>query len=247
MKKVLLTALILLPLTVSCGKNEIIQSGLKEVIDGVKVTAKGTFDVIDTGAKAVNDINNESRRFLTNVKKATDKGLTDSKNYVDESLTENKRNFDENVHKLIKHVGKEIEFIGQFPRELANDLLGTDPDTNEDLSDLESRVDALEAEMHNSFYDLSEEIQSLAVELRQADSNLASDINDAIQKAENELAVEINRTTRNTRRINRALGRIRGVKRDIRRISRDLYNLEVVCENITGFIWINVTPVCEVE
>lgn len=246
MKKVLLTALVLLPLTVSCGKNEIVQSVMKESIDGIKVVAKGTFDVLDTGAKAINDTHNESKRFLTNAKRVTDKGLTDSKNYVDESLTENKRNFDENAHKLIKHVGKEIEFIGQFPRELANDLLGTDPDSNEDLADLEDRVDVLEAEMHNSFYDLSEEIQSLAVELRQADSNLASSINDAIQKAENELAVEINRTTRNSRRIRRALNRIRGVKRDVRRISRDLYNLEIVCENITGFVFIDVTPVCEV-
>jgi len=143
MKKVLLTALVLLPLTVSCGKNEIVQSVMKESIDGIKVVAKGTFDVLDTGVKAINDTHNESKRFLTNAKRVTDKGLTDSKNYVDESLTENKRNFDENAHRLIRDVGKEVESIGQFPRELANDLLGTDPDSNEDLADLEDRVDSL--------------------------------------------------------------------------------------------------------
>ena len=94
-------------------------------------------------------------------------------------------------------------------------------------------------------------LEDLAVELRQADSNLASQINDAIQKAENELAIEINRTTRNANRIRRALRRIRGLKREVRSISDDLYNLEIVCEDILrrsgNFIFINMTPVCEVQ
>lgn len=236
MKKVLLTALILLPLTVSCGKNEIIQSGLNEIHDGMAVVSKGTFDAIDTGVKAFQDIDGESKRAFTKAKVFTDTSLTDAR-----------QGLEKHSHSLVQGAGQVGESLGQIPRNILNDALGTDSDSSQDIADLEDRVDALEAEMHNSFYDLSEEIQSLAVELRQADSNLASSINDAIQKAENELAVEINRTTRNTNRINRALSRIRGVKRDVRRISRDLYNLEVVCENITGFLFINVTPVCEVQ
>lgn len=186
MKKVLgiLAVAVLLPLTTSCGKNEIIQSVMKESIDGVKVVAKGAFDTIDTGAKAVNDAHNESKRFLTNAKRVADKGLTDSKNYVDESLTENKRNLDENAHRLIRDVGKELETIGQFPRELANDLLGTDPDSNEDLADLENRVDSL----YDALNTLSNQVNDNSVDQDNL-SNIIASHTAYILKVENNLSV----------------------------------------------------------
>jgi hypothetical protein len=183
MKKVL-GILAVMALMTSCGKNEIIQSGMKEVTDGVKVVAKGAFDVIDTGAKAVNDSHNESKRFLTNAKRVTDKGLTDTKNFIDESLTESKQSLDKNAHDLIEDVGKEVEKIGQIPRDLANGLLGTDADSNEDLADLENRVDSL----YDALNTLSNQVNDNSVDQDNL-SNIIASHTAYILKVENNLSV----------------------------------------------------------
>lgn len=231
----LLTALAYL--TTACGE--------KLIQDPIKELGKGTINVVNVAGDLVDDAFNTTVKAASDINETTKKGLTDSKRELDTGLTDAKMSADSIIHDGVEDLGNSVEEIGQFPRAFANDLLGTNEDTDEDLKDLEKEVDALRLEMRDSFNDVSNEIGSLAYELRGVDTDLAAAISDAINTAHAELAVEIVKIDRNQDRIRRALRKIRRLKRDVRRVSYDLYNLEVVCSSIGWYI--QLLTACELQ
>ncbi len=242
--KNLLLLVALTYLVTACG-NKIIQDPIKEL-------GKGTLNVITIAGDLSKDAFNTTVKAGSDINETTKKGLTDSKRELDKGLTGAKQSAYSIAHDSISDVGNSAENIGQFPRALANDLLGTNEDTDEDLKDLKKTVDALRAEMRDSFNDVSNDIGNLAYELRGVDTDLAAAISDAIDAAHAELAVEIVKIDRNQDRIRRALRRIRGLNREVRYISYELYSLEVVCTeeailDIGRWQFINVVTACELQ
>ncbi len=219
--------------------------GEKLIQDPIKELGKGTINVVNVAGDLVDDAFNTTVKAGSDINEATKKGLTDSKRELDKGLTDAKGSTDSIIHDGVEDLGTSAENIGQFPRAFANDLLGTNEDSDEDLKDLKKEVDALRAEMRDSFNDVSNEIGDLAYELRGVDTSLAAAISDAIDTAHAELAVEIVKIDNNQDRIRRALRKIRRLKRDVRRVSYDLYNLEVVCSSIGWYI--QLLTACELQ
>lgn len=233
----------LLAFFTSCGKGE-------PIGDIGRVAKKATVDTINTVAKASIDT-------LKTVKKAVDDTLREG-GEVASKVGEAGEQIVEGSDDLVNGAGKLVEKVGQIPRNLGNALLGTDSSTDEDLKDLQYEVDALRAEMRASFYNASQDLNSVSNELRQADSNLSQRIDDAIQTAHTELAEEVSTLEQRIARdefiavmtyvqVNR---KINDLRRNLRSLRNYVNNLEVMCEAdieyaFFGFMVENIEVACE--
>lgn len=233
----LVGAFILFPLFVSCGKQELLtnidREARKGIVNGVKTLHKGFTDAVATGEKAVSDSNETIK-----------KGLTDSKRETDDFLTESKQTVDRESSNFIYNGGKGIEGIGQVPRKIANDILGTDEDSDENLHDLEKEVDKMYQEFYEALADLGSEMDDMKIEL-QGDNQALQDVVDSVHTS---LLRKIRQgDRRNLSKIRRLKQQLRSLRRNVRTIRRHVNNLEVVCE-YDDFLWsVDFATYCELE
>jgi len=112
--------------------------------------------------------------------------------------------------KVVGHFISVGEKIGQIPRKIGNALLGTDEDSNEDLDDLENRVDDLELIIAEKFVSLEAQITLI--------SSSNTDVQETLQ---------------------RALKQLRRLKRRDRRLFNELEQVEDLINDFTsGYVTI---------
>jgi uncharacterized phage infection (PIP) family protein YhgE len=232
----LLGAFILFPLFTSCGKGEFLtnldRESKKAIVNTATAIDKGVNDFFETSSKAVSDTNETIK-----------KGLTDAKRETDYFLTESKETVHREGHNGIYNGGKAIEQIGQVPRKIVNDLLGTDADSDENLKDLENQVNEMYQEFWAEFAELSNEMHDMKRELNESDQVLQQ----AIDSIHTDLLVQIRQgDRRNLRRIRALKNKLRNLRYNVQQIRRYVNNLEVVCDYLNlGFI--QLVTYCDLE
>lgn len=193
------------------------------------------------------------------------KELTQMKQDVDRELTNAKQTLDRELHNGVENLGQAIEGFGQLPRHIGNDILGTKEDTNErvdelenEVVDLQAQIDALREEMRTSFQDTTLSIGELSRELSRVNTELSQAINNAVQKAHTELAIEVARLEQmiedgdnaNAVTINNTITQINQLENDIIDLTDSVNDLDIVCESrLLGHILFRLSVVtsCEVD
>lgn len=192
------------------------------------------------------------------------KELTQVKRDIDRELTNAKQTVDRELHNGVENLGGVIEDFGQLPRHIGNDILGTKEDTDErvdelekEVADLQAQIDTLRDEMRASFNDTTLSIGELSRELSRVNTELSQAINNAVQKAHTDLAIEVARLEQmiedgdnaNIVSINNTIAQINQLENDIIDLTNSVNDLDIVCEStILGHILLRLSVVtsCEV-
>ena len=117
--------------------------------------------------------------------------------------------------KLTEGVGDYLETVGRIPRQVGNAILGTDEDSDENLADLEDKVDSNYELMLQMFAEVDQELFDLSDEV---DDNYDYLVNE-LQRQYDELSDEIEEgDSKNRDRIIRNSQRIRNLRSTVRRI-----------------------------
>ena len=158
-------------------------------------------------------------------------------------LTTSKNTIDRESSNGIYNGGKFIESVGQVPRKIANDILGTDEDSDENLHDLQKQVDAMYIEFYEALADLGSEMDEMKIEL-QGDNQALQDVVDNVHTS---LLRQIRRGDRRSLSKIRALkNQLRDLRYNVRQIRRHINDLEVVCDYFR-LGWRYFATYCELE
>lgn len=244
--------LIILLLVVSCGKRDFLTqfgNDLKKGKDNiVAVSKKAIVDTANTGVKAIGDT-------VTEIAKDTGSIITEANEIKNYHLTHS--------GDTTEMIGSQLESIGQIPRDLGNEFLGTDSHSKEDLADLEKELDELRAEMYEELSEVNNSIYDAKFELNQAIEGVSADLSQsnlalqsAIDSVQTELLDEINRVKRLGKKalkkaIKKVNRKIRRVRQAINRVRRNVNSLEVVCQQDSVYIifsgFVQFAEYCELE
>lgn len=123
--------------------------------------------------------------------------LKKAKDFTDELATNSREFIDGGIHNIAYGVGKTGEQIGQVPRIIGNKLLGTDADTDENLHDLEKRVDELYQQFLSNYTKLLGDISTVKIDLISASED-TTDLIDALNTALDDLNTKVDSTNNNS-------------------------------------------------
>lgn len=119
-------------------------------------------------------------------------------------------------------IGQVAEGVGRIPRILGNAALGTKPETKQDTSDLEDKVDALEELLKVSLEVLSGNVDDIESALSDVDSDLAQAISEEISDVYDEIESS-------NEDIDSLLDLIEELEEDIEEVGSNLEDLEAYC------------------
>jgi chromosome segregation ATPase len=122
----------------------------------------------------------------------------------------------EGLPKLTEGVGEYLETVGRIPRQLGNAILGTSDDTDNDLDELEDKVDANYELMLQMFSEVDQELFNLESEVDSNYDYLVGELQDQYDDLTDQIEEG---DEKNASKIRRNLERIRNLRSKVRRIA----------------------------